>query len=195
MGLLKPRGEDVKMSWNNRIVVMLMLIAGTLTLTPQQANSQTTIEYYRIIVQDTERTERVERYKDFYHLLLREFNVDDLGYKNIGCKPTPVSGGFPAGTGCEVLDDPIQSQNVASLTFAMERKNAGRKLNVFMYSYHTIQLSAEEGDTFLMMIDGAVPASGACPYPSPDPDCGPRPICIQTSECDNPVGGKCQLCR
>ena len=178
----------------HRIVAAMMVITATLILTAPQAVAQV-ITYYRIVVEDKDPPGRLERYRQFHESLLTNLNVPDLGNKDIGCKPKPVTGTtLPNGAGCEILSDPTYGKNVESLTFALERIKAEKKLTAFMKAFHTVQTGEFKHDTFLMMIDGATPRSGACPFPPPHPTCGPRPICIQTSECDKPVGQKCQLC-
>ena len=103
--------------------------------------------------------------------------VSDLGFKDIGCDA------------CALLKSGPPEQ---TLTFALYRNN-NEGMKAFLHSYLTVQ--TDYGPRYFC--DGVLTASNRpgrrarSPLPA---GCGPRKICIQTNNCDKPVGGSCNVC-
>jgi hypothetical protein len=160
------------------IVVTSCLIAAS-SLGPARADPEDAepVDHYLVSVDGGPDEKGLNRLKAFYERMLVELRVSDLGYANIGCdKCLSLVGEQPEGTGV--------------LKFRLRREGLG--LAAFMLSYHYVQTN-EPHDLFMMSIDGRTETSGHCPVPLPT-GCRKRTICIDTSECDKPYGGKCQVC-
>ena len=134
--------------------------------------------FYRVVVSGGAGVDSLARLKQFHAEMLAALNTSDLGNEEIGCDA------------CAILDSGPPEQ---TLTFALYRNNH-KGMKAFLQSYLAVQ-SKMGHDTFAMLIDGQAPGGASCPSPMP-PTCGPRKICIQTSNCDKPtpVGGPCNQC-
>ena len=174
------------------LVIATVLIAAFLAVISPPAVAQVQ-EMYRIVVEDTNSTGRQDRLKKFHKQLLQSFSVSDLGEKNIGCQLMPKT--FPLGTSCKLVEDPTRGAAVIGFTFALMRDTGAKsKLTVFMNAYNSVQSNlAIDSASFVMHIDGTSTPGPACPMPLP-PGCGTRKICVQTDQCDKPVGGACAVC-
>ena len=122
----------------------------------------------------------------FIERLRAELKVNNLGEANIGCDRCGEL------VDAEAVQNKVASPDpLLSLTFALFR--GASQLEAFARSYEFVQASELGANAFAMDIEGGI-GSAACTQTQLNNGCKNRPLCIQTSGCDKPYGGSCDIC-